>query len=64
MVARHFLFWPFDDQRLFVLVFGDINVGILTVTQRFVLYRSYKAQRNGPWESEKSSSSSASLKKS
>lgn len=43
MVARHFLFWPFDDKRLFVLVFGEINVGILTVTQRFVLYRSYKA---------------------
>ena len=43
MVARHFLFWPFDDQRLFVLVFGEINVGILTVTQRLGIYRSYKA---------------------
>ena len=43
MVARHFLFWPFDDQRLFVLVFGEINVGILNVTQRLGIYRSYKA---------------------
>ena len=64
MVARHFLLWSFDNQRLLVLVFGEINVRVLAITQRFVLYRSHKAQRNGPWESEKSSSFSASLKKS
>ena len=35
---NHLLFGPFDDQRLFVLVFGDIDIRVLTVAQRVARY--------------------------